>query len=161
MEIIIRPITQEDQAWITRQLIENWVSPLIISRGKSHDASKLPGFVALINDTHVGLVTYRIDGLECELVTLDSWRENMGVGTTLIQAAKEKAILSSCVRLWVITTNDNLKALRFYQKRGFHLVTIYPNSISKYRKIKPTIPQLGFDDIPIRDEIELQIMLDR
>ncbi len=156
----IRAITQEDQAWITRKLTENWGSTLITSRGKCNDASKLAGFVALHNGTQVGLVTYRIEGQECELVTLDSWLENIGVGTMLVKAVIGEALKAGCARLWLITTNDNLRALGFYQKRGFHLVAVYPNALSKTRKNKPTIPENGLHGIPLRDEIELQILLD-
>ena len=62
--------------------------------------------------------------------------------------------------MWLITTNDNLNALRFWQKRGFHLIKIYPSAIDKVsRKIKPQIPKMGADGIPIRDEIELEMKL--
>lgn len=159
MDTQIRPITQEDQAWITRKLTENWGTPLIISRGKSNDASKLPGFVAFVNGTQVGLVTYRIEGQECELVTLDSWQEKIGVGTILVEAVKEEAQKVGCSRLWLITTNDNLHALKFYQKRGFHLIAVHPNAIAESREIKPTIPEIGMYGIPLRDEVELQILL--
>ena len=132
---------------------------MIISRGKIHDASKLPGFVALSDNESVGLVTYRIDGKNCELVTLDSWKQNFGIGTSLIDAVKREALKAGCSRLWLITTNDNLHALGFYQKRGFHLAAIYPNALDESRKVKPTIPETGMHGIPLRDEIELEIQL--
>jgi len=61
--------------------------------------------------------------------------------------------------MWLITTNDNTRALRFYQKRGFHLVAVYPNSLNESRRLKPQIPIIGIDGIPLRDEIELEITL--
>ena len=159
MDIQIRPIKPDDRSWITKKLTDNWGAPLVISRGKVHDATKLPGFVALYDRKEVGLVTYRVDGHSCELVTLDSWRENTGVGTCLIDAVKREAHKAGCDRLWLITTNDNMHALSFYQKRGFHLVAVYPDALSESRKIKPSIPKIGMHDIPLRDEIELQIIL--
>lgn len=156
----IRSIRPKDRNWIAQLLTENWDSPIVISRGKSHDASKLPGFVALYQDEKVGLVTYRFEGKECELVTVDSWRENTGVGTALVEAVKRAAHKAGCSRLWLITTNDNLQALGFYQKRGFQLAAIRPNAMSESRKIKPSIPKIGMDGIPIRDEIELELYLD-
>jgi len=160
MDIKIHPITQQDQSWIVKKLAENWGSHLVISRGQAHDASKLPGFVALYDGKEVGLVTYRIDGQECELVTLDSWQENIGVGTILIESVKLEARKAGCSRLWLITTNDNLHALGFYQKRGFHLIAVHPDAIIESRKIKPAIPEIGMHGIPLRDEIELHIILD-
>lgn len=155
----IRPSISEDQAWIKATLVEHWGSQLVVSRGQIHDPSQLSGFIAISTGKRVGLVTYRVDGEDCEIVTLDSWQENIGVGTALIDAVKRVAIEAGCSRLWLITTNDNLQALGFYQKRGFHLVAVHPNALAESRKIKPAIPEIGFNGIPLRDEIELQIRL--
>lgn len=57
----------------------------------------------------------------------------------------------------MITTNDNMKALRFYQKQGFVLKALYPNALEESRELKPEIPKIGIDNIPLRDEIELEI----
>jgi ribosomal protein S18 acetylase RimI-like enzyme len=119
----------------------------------------LPGFVALLNGGTVGLATYRIQGQECELVTLNSWRENLGVGSALIEAIRQEALQTGCHRLWLITTNDNLHALGFYQKRGFHLVAVHANALAESRKIKPSIPEIGVHGIPLRDELELELIL--
>ncbi len=158
-DISFRPIMPEDRDWIAKLLTEHWGSPIIISRGKIHDACELHGFVALSDNERVGLVTFRIDGKDCELVTLDSLKENFGIGTNLIDAVMCDALKAGCSRLWLITTNDNLHALGFYQKRGFHFAAIYPNALDESRKIKPTIPEFGMHGIPLRDEIELEIQL--
>ena len=155
----IRPISKEDRDWITKYLNENWGSHLVVSRGHLHDASQLPGFVAIHKDSKVGLATYRLDGNACELVTLDSSKEQIGIGTNLIEAVKQVAIKAGCSRLWLITTNDNLHALGFYQKRGFRLVAVHANALVESRKIKPSIPEIGMQNIPLHDEIELEIQL--
>jgi len=155
----IQEITSEDRTWIAQMLTEHWGSAQVISRGQMHDASKLPGFIVLYKNSPIGLVTYRLAGDECELVTLDSWEENIGAGTILIEAVKQAALKAGCSRLWLITTNDNLHALGFYQKRGFHLVAVRPNALAESRKIKPSIPEIGMHGIPLRDEIELEIQL--
>ena len=59
----------------------------------------------------------------------------------------------------MIATNDNIRALRFYQKRGFDLVSIYRFAVNESRKLKPQIPLLGVDDIPILHEIEFEKLL--
>lgn len=107
----------------------------------------------------VGLVTYRIDGYECEIVTLDSLVEGMGIGSALVGAVKAAAVSAKCNRIWLITTNDNLTALRFYQKRGFVLAAVYPNALEQSRKLKPEIPFVGRHGIQLRDEIELEMRL--
>ena len=120
----------------------------------------LPGFVAIQEGEKVGLVTYNIEGESCEVVTINSTRPSSGVGTALIEAVRDIAIKSRCKRLWLITTNDNLNALRFYQKRGFVLVAVHRNALDASRKLKPEIPLIGDDGIPLRDEIELEMVLD-
>jgi hypothetical protein len=58
-----------------------------------------------------------------------------------------------------MTHNDNLDALRFYQRRGFSISGIRLNSMARARKIKPSIPLIGDYNIPIRDEIDLEMPL--
>jgi ribosomal protein S18 acetylase RimI-like enzyme len=59
----------------------------------------------------------------------------------------------------LVTTNDNLKALGFWQKRGFKLIRIYPNSIEATRRLKPSLPLVGENNISLRDELELEMTL--
>src|SRR5690606_39255667 len=155
----IRPVDKSDRNWIAQFLDQHWGSTRIVTRGQVYLAHLLPGFIAEDGDEKIGLVTYRIDGDECELITLNSTRENDGVGTALLEAVKEAAVEEGCKRIWLITTNDNFPALRFYQKRDFRLVAVYPNALDESRKVKPEIPLFGIDGIPLRDEIELEIKL--
>jgi ribosomal protein S18 acetylase RimI-like enzyme len=121
-----------------------------------HHCDQLPGFIAWNGQEVAGLVTYSIREQHCEIVSLDSLQEGKGIGTLLLQAVERLAQRHGLERVWLITTNDNLHALRFYQKRGYELVQIYRNAVAKARKIKPEIPLIGHDGIPIRDEIELE-----
>ena len=91
---------------------------------------------------------------------MDSLEAGIGVGTQLIEAAKHAAASAGSERLWLITTNDNTDALRFFQTRGFSLVAVHRNAVTEARKMKPEIPLYGLNSIPIRDEIELEIILD-
>ena len=93
------------------------------------------------------------------LVTLDALVEGAGVGTMLLDAAAEAARSAGCRRLWVITTNDNVHALRFYQRRGFALAALHRDAVTKARRLKPEISLVGEHGIPIRDELELERLL--
>jgi ribosomal protein S18 acetylase RimI-like enzyme len=137
-----------------------------------YDASSLPGFAARTNNSlqlrsgqvlpigePAGLVTYAIENGECEIVTLDSLYEGLSIGSELVMAVRQMAELNACRRVWLITTNDNTNAIRFYQKRGFRLVGFYPNAIEASRKLKPSIPLTGDDGIPILDELEFELKL--
>lgn len=155
----LRARNDSDKVWICDLLKSQWGSTEIVTRGVLHDGSMLPGYVALVDGRPAGLLTYRIIGDKCEIITLNSLQRSLGIGTALIQAVRKRAVEAKCKRLWLITTNDNLAAIRFYQRRGFLLVTIHRNAIKFSRMLKPSIPETGCDDIPIRDEIELEMVL--
>lgn len=156
--IQIRPIKVSDKKWVSSTLKKQWGSMNIVTKGKLYQADNLPGYIAVKDDKRVGLITYNIEN-DCEIITLDIFVQGKGIGTMLINKIKEIAKEKNCRRVWLITTNDNMEALRFYQKRGFVLVALYPNALEQSRKLKPEIPQIGIDNIPLRDEIELEIKL--
>jgi len=158
-EIHIRLFGDADREWAARFLRERWGSSRMVSRGKLHDVEQPPGFVATIGGKPIGLLTHRIDGDECEVVMLDAGIKGQGIGSALIEAAKKVATVENCKRLCVITTNDNVEALRFYQRRGFTIAAVHPNALEQARRLKPEIPLVGKHGIPLRDEIEFEILL--
>jgi len=158
LDICIRPVDSDDGDWVAKFIVERWGAEFVVAHNEVFHCRDLPGFVAIDGEEKVGLVTYKIAGGDCEIVSLDSLRPCAGIGTGLVDAVKAAAIESGCRRLWLVTTNDNMNALRFYQKRGFTLVKVNRNTLEFARKLKP-IPLIGNDDIPIRDEIELEMML--
>ena len=159
MDIKIEEYELIHQEQVRKILLENWGSTLVVSRGKLWDAHKLNGFVVLVDSEVKGLLTYRIEGTDCEIVTIDSLLEGKGIGTALIEATKNHALELGCKRLWAITANDNTSALKFYQKRDFKIAAFHKGAIEKPRKLKAQIPEIGLNNIPIRDEIELEIIL--
>jgi ribosomal protein S18 acetylase RimI-like enzyme len=130
-----------------------------VGRGKPWQPAELPGFAAFEGAECVGLVTYEIDGEACEIVTIDALREGEGIGTALLDAVVGVAREARCARVQLLTTNNNLRALAFYQKRGFRLVGIRPGAIDEERKLKPSIPEVDSAGIPIRDELHLELAL--
>lgn len=155
----IYPITPHDRAWIRSILREHWGAVEVVSRGRIASADQLPGFIARKEGAAVGLITYRIEADQCEIITINSLIHGNGIGSALIDTVRQEAIASGCHRLWLITTNDNLPALGFYQKRGFRLAAIHRDAIKVSRELKPQIPLIGLDGIPIRDELELEMPL--
>ena len=157
-DFFVRPVDSDDGDWIAQFITERWGAEFVVAHYEVFHCRDLSGFVATEGEEKVGLLTYKITSDDCEIVSLDSLRPCAGIGTALIEAVKAAAIESGCKRLWLVTTNDNMNALRFYQKRGFVLVKINRNAIEFARKLKP-IPLIGADGIPLRDEIELEMML--
>ena len=130
-----------------------------MAHGVIYHPDTLDGFVAFDGDEWIGEVTYTFSDDECEIVSLDSLREGQGIGTKLINAVVDESKKRNCKRVFLITTNDNLHALGFYQKRGFELVAVHRGAVNESRKIKPGIPLIGMNNIPLRDEIELEMNL--
>ena len=140
---------------VTNFIQDQWGSTRVVSKGRMFDPSELEGFAAVADEKVVGLVTFRVQGDECEVVTINSLSEGTGTGSSLLNAVRDTAIKARCRRLWLITTNDNLSALRFYQKWGLRITAIYPNALERSRMLKPEIPLLGKEGIPIPSETRL------
>ncbi len=121
------------------------------------DARRQPALLAEADGELTGVVTYMVADGDCEILTLYAARSWQGTGTMLLREVEKLAAEQGCTRLRVITTNDNVDALRFYQRRGFHLARLHPGAVDASRlRIKPGIPETGEYGIPIRDEIELE-----
>ena len=155
----IRPITDVDREWVARFVTEQWGSDMMVVHGEVYYISQMESFVAEMDGYPVGLVSYRIDNEACEITSLDSLHEGKGIGTALIDCVIKVARQAGCRRLYLVTTNDNVEALRFYQRRGFVLAGLRVGAVNESRKIKPEIPLTGNHGIPIRDEIELEMDL--
>ena len=155
----LRRLTQNDLPRLRQFWIDHWGGEEMITRGNIFRPEQLDGFVIEDGEEWVGLLTFFIKDGECEVTSLDSRREGQGIGSMLIDRALEEARARGCKRLFLITTNDNLHALGFYQKRGFEIVAVYPGAVNESRTRKPGIPLVGMDGIPLRDEIELEISL--
>ncbi|HJQ13546.1 MAG TPA: GNAT family N-acetyltransferase [Anaerolineales bacterium] len=158
---VLRRLTKKDLPRLRQFWIERWGGEEMISRGNIYRPEQLEGFVVEEQDRAewIGLLTFFIKDGECEVTSLDSLREKQGIGSKLIEQAIEEARARKCKRLFLITTNDNLNALGFYQKRGFEIVYVYRGAVNTSRRLKPGIPLVGYNNIPLRDEIELEIQL--
>ncbi|MBT2640403.1 MULTISPECIES: GNAT family N-acetyltransferase [unclassified Bacillus (in: firmicutes)] len=138
----------------------HWGSPEMVISSGVYDCSTLDGFAIVKENNIIGLITYVIKDYDCEIISLDSIEEGKGIGTSLVKEVENLAFEKNCKFIRLITTNDNLLALKFYQKRGFVISKVINNAVEKARKLKPEIPLIGNDGIPIRDEIELKKLLD-
>jgi GNAT superfamily N-acetyltransferase len=148
-----------ERAWIKDHLTRQWGSTTVVSRGRSHDAMGLAAFVAVDGERIVGLATFDVADDQCELVTLDALDRGRGIGSALLETVAQRAAERGCARLWLITSNDNLDATRFYQRRGLRLVAVHRGAIDEARRIKPSIPIIGDYGIPIHDELEFELSL--
>ncbi len=152
----VTELSDDDRKWVRERTELLFGGEFVVSGAEVHDPHKLPGFIATEGSERVGLVTYDIKGDGCEVVTIDALCQFMGVGTMLLESVEETARRAGCTHLWCITTNDNLDAQRFFQKRGFFIRKVYLGGMTKIRLLKPNVPKIGYFGIPVRDEIEFE-----
>lgn len=159
MKFTIKKITEKDKDWVL-QVTRKWGADFVVSRGRKIYPSEIEGFYAEHSDgERTGLVTYEIIDNQCEVVTLDAFNKFQGIGTALLDEVIIEMKKRSISRLWLITTNDNLDAIRFYQSKGWKMCEIHVDAIEVSREIKPSIPQIGQYGIPISHEIEFEMFL--
>lgn len=158
--IEVRPLEPDrDDAWRDTWLEEYWGSPLQARRGELLDVRSLPALVAERDGHRVGLLCHSDEGDGVwELALLSAEPRRTGAGTALVDALASRVGPGSCI--WLVTTNDNVDALRFYQRRGFVLRALRPGAVDEARRtLKPQIPATGAHGIPMRDELELELRL--
>ncbi len=156
-EIQIRPIEEGDRPMLTWLVAELWGSEIVAVHGSNLRPAELGGFIAERSGRVAGLLTYQLVGDMLEIVTLNAIDRRAGIGTMLIEAAVVKARRFGCHEIRLTTTNDNIDALRFYQRRGFRLAELRPGAVDQSRQRKPQIPRVGDYGIPLRDEIDLTL----
>jgi GNAT superfamily N-acetyltransferase len=156
---VVRELRDDERGWLREHLALSWGSAIIASRDREHDAAALPALVALRGEELAGLATFRLADGECELVTIEAFVRWQGVGSALLGAVVARARESGAARLWLVTSNDNLAALRFYQRRGLRLTAVHSGAVDRARRQRPAIPLLGAHGIEVHDELELELAL--
>ena len=157
---VLRPLTDADNDWVCGIVAEYCGGDPVITPDGAYVVRDLPGYVAEDEGTRVGLAQYRIAAGDCEIITLASLRSGRGIGSALVAAVRAMAERAGCRWLRVCTSNDNLHALGFYQKRGFALAKLHRGAMERVRQAKPGVPLVGAAGIPLRDIIELELTLD-
>jgi ribosomal protein S18 acetylase RimI-like enzyme len=145
--------------WKVETLERGWGSTFVARLGELVDAAPLPGFVAQDGDRRVGLLTYAARDGGMEIVTIESLEESLGIGTALMEAVRALATAGGASRLWLVTTNDNIRAIGFYQRWGMDLVGVVRDGVTRSRLLKPSIPMVGQHGIPMRHELQFELGL--
>ncbi len=153
----VRRVDEHDHEWVCELMRRRWGEDLVVSRGRLHTPSALSGFVAVADLIEpVGLLTYSLHDEQCEVVTIDSVRDGIGVGSMLMDAVVHLARDVRCRRVWLVSTNDNAHAHAWYRRRGFRLVDTRAGAITAARALKPSIPAVGRGGVAIIDELEFE-----
>ena len=150
----IRPIT--DRAFLEELLRLRWSGGSLLLRGKMIAPCDVEALAAYDGERLAGVATWRKEADALYLLTLNNITDQRGVGVSLLAAMMKLARGHGAPLIRAIITNDNLNALRFYQRRGFRIIAVYPGAVDTIRAAYPHVPEIGHDRIPIRDEIELE-----
>lgn len=145
-----------DQEFIRKRWEETWGLPVV-----SIDRSYLPEDVQGLAwrdewGEALGLVTWHIDGDHAELVTVDAYQQGRHIGGRLLAGAEAELRSHNVRTVSIITTNDNLRAVAFYVRHGYRIVRIELDGVERVRKIKPDVPLVGNEGLPLRDMFELK-----
>src|SRR5487761_1631408 len=154
-DVVVRTVIESDRPtveWLTTQL---WGAPEVVVHDGVFYPAALPGFIAERAGRIAGLLTYDVRPGVLEIVTINALDQFAGIGTMLIEAVRAEAKRLGCQQITLTTTNDNVGALRFYQRRGFRFACVRPGAVDRSRLRKPEIPRTGDFGIPLRDEIDL------
>ncbi len=158
----ITPIEDRDQEWVREITHQRWGDEFVAVHGDIYYPWKMKGFIARGGSGEpLGLITYQLKGSECEVITLDSFIEGQGVGSFLLTWVIQRAGEANCRKIQVTTTNDNQRGIALYRRKGFQLAAVRPGAVEQARKLKPSIPHVSPDGIPIRDELQFELILNR
>ncbi len=147
----------EEAKRLARRVRSTW-GETVVRRGETVDPADGELLGAFVGGEIIGVATYAVRASECEVVAIEAYQERQGIATALMDEIRARARAAGCGRLWLVTTNDNVPAIAFYQKWGMDLVALRHDGVTEARtRLKPEIPEIGYDDIPMRHELEFEI----
>jgi len=158
MEIL--PAGEADRPWVAGLCRRAFGSARVAARGRVRRPDLLPGLIAWEGGQRLGALAFEVEAGAAEVVLLAADPPGRGAGTALLAALEVLGVVRGWHRLWLLTTNDNLPALRFYQRLGWDLVALHRDAVAGDRALKPEIPAVGRNGIPIRHALELERRLE-
>jgi ribosomal protein S18 acetylase RimI-like enzyme len=160
LDVQVRPLAPRDRGWVRATLVRNWASTSVARRGELVDAMALHGFVAVVRGRRAGLALVDARDGRYEVVAISTSRPGRGIGRALMQQCVDDARASGCRRVWLVTTNNNVRAIRFYEGIGMHLCAVHQGAVREARALKQSIPLSDHAGGPIDDELEFELALD-
>jgi GNAT superfamily N-acetyltransferase len=152
--VFVREATDADRPAVRALFEADFGRTKIVAFGEVMDIDQMPALAAFVTEELSGALTYRLhlDALHIVALATDPMWQRSGVGGHLVAEAELLARRLNLLRTVVATTNDNLPALYFYQRRGYRLTDLVPGSIVIHTGQEPA----GFAGIPVRDEVRLE-----
>src|SRR5579871_4883760 len=153
---VAAPTGDSDRAFLHRLWLDAWSGDVVVGGGREWHLDEVDSLIAWYGADPVASASYHVDGAgdtNAELVSIATLApaRRHGAASALLTGVEQACAKAGAKRLTLTTTNDNLDALRFYQKRGYRIVAVHPGAVDEARVMKPTIPEIGHAGIPIRD----------
>jgi ribosomal protein S18 acetylase RimI-like enzyme len=159
LDVWCRALTSSDRRWVRTILVRNWTSTTVARRGELIDAMRLRGFVAVVGGQRAGVALVDVRDGDFEVVAISTSRPRRGIGSALMQQCVDDARALGCTRVWLVTTNNNVGAIAFYEQLGMTLCAVRRGAVSEARALKSSIPLLDSHGVPIDDELEFELTL--
>jgi ribosomal protein S18 acetylase RimI-like enzyme len=157
---LVRQILPGDRAWVAETLIQEWTSTSVARLGELVEAAGLPGHIATLAGRRAGLALVDVRLREYEILAISTSEPRRGVGRALMEHCFAEARARGCRRVWLVTTNNNVAAIAFYQRLGMDLAALHRHAVRASRELKPTIPERDATGVRIDHELEFELLLD-
>ena len=157
--LTVRALQPQDRDWVSSTQAIVWGSVMVARKGELLDATIFPGFVAIRDGDRVGLALFCVGGEEYEVLSVWAAISGVGVGRALMQRCFDDARTQGCRRVWLTTTNNNVRAISFYQRLGMNMCAFYRDGVAAARSLKPSIPLRDEFGVGIDHELEFELLL--
>lgn len=135
----VRALDDRDRGWLRDLVAETWSLP-VVSPGRVYDdPSALDGVVAEHDGERLGILTYDRREAEWEVVTLNATVSRRGAATGMMRAVRDAATAAGASRLWLITTDENIGAIAFYEAIGMRRARVHSNFVEVVARYKPAV----------------------
>jgi ribosomal protein S18 acetylase RimI-like enzyme len=155
LPLTVRPAAAEDYRRIEELALHFWDETEVDCFDRKYDVLECPAFLVWDGGEAVGQASYAIEGewnaVVLVMLNILPDHQRRGGGWMLLDAVRGEAVRRGLRRLLVVTSNDDLPALAFYQRYGFCITGILPGRIAADHGGE--LP--GLAGIPVRDEIRL------
>jgi len=151
---VVRPVTEEE---IAADWVQFTGGGPVVGLLRQYNPSDVDGLSWHEPATgKSGVVTWSIDGERAEITSVHAEPPGGGTGTRLMDLAEAELRRHGVRSVVLATTNDNIRALNFYTRRGYRLTRVHADAMDRVRVVKPGVPMTGRDGIPLRDMWELE-----
>ena len=152
-ELTLRPMPLEA---VRQAFAEHW-GGLVVTPERTYTADQVEAFEALdASGESVATVSLHREPGGAEIVTLDALVHGQRYGRRALVLVEEMLAADGRGHTRLFTTNDNLRAITIYLRTGYRVVAVHLDGMDRVRALKPSVPLIGADGIPLRDMWELR-----